>query len=380
MARDDDSGGARAGGLTDWLAARLNLTEIFSLLTSYGLFYAELDPRKPFREALAEAAARPVPSYARWPRVLGLMVVVLLGIELLTGALLGLYYLPTPESAYSSLGTILRDVGSGALVHQIHFWGAQVLLAVLLVRLVRFFVQGLYRPPHELIWISAALLLLVCFHLDLTGQVLPMTTTAYWTGVRALEIVGAVPIYGSLVLFLLGGAEAAISDLTLIRFYILHVALLPGLAVLLIYLHFSGVRRIGLTPAAGDAEVAGRLQFRFHLANLAIVLTLLVGLVVSLAVLAPVSFPGAADPYATPAGVGPPWYLLACFGFLEWTAAVLPRWLAGLLLFFGVSAFILVPFLDRGQPGSARRRLTLALAALLALAWLLLTWYGARVS
>ena len=375
MAADD-----KRQGTLEWLSRRLNLTEVFSLLTSYGMFYAELDPRKPLREALAEAAARPTPSLARWPRVLGLMTVVLIGLEILTGCLLGLYYLPAPETAYASLGTILRDVSTGAMVHQIHYWGAQVLLAVLLVRLARFFYRRIYEPPRELVWVFAALLLLVCFHLDLTGRALPMSATAYWSSVRALEIVGSVPLYGSLVLFLLGGAETGISDLTLIRFYVLHVALLPGLAVILIYLHFSGVRRVGLAPATDEPRVPGRVQFRLHIANLAIILTLLVGVVVTLAVLIPVPFPGPADPYSTPAGVGPPWYLLACFGFLEWTAGVLPQWLAGLLLFIAVSAFVLAPFLDRTRPGSLGRRLSLVGAALLLVAWLLLTVYGARVA
>ncbi len=370
----------RAAGVLDWLSRRLNLTEIFSLLTSYGLFYAELDPSKPLFEALREAAERPAPSYARWPRVLGLIVVVLIAIELLTGGLLALYYLPTPEAAHASLGTILRDVGAGALVHQIHFWGAQVLLALLLARLVRFFLQRLYQPPRELAWVFAALLLLVCFHLDLTGRALPMTESAYWTSVRALEIVGAVPVYGSLVISLLGGAGAGISDLTLIRFYVLHVAVLPALAVMLIYLHFSGVRRVGLAPAGGEKKVPGRLQFRLHLANLAVVLTLLIGVVVSLAVVAPKPFLGAADPYATPPGVGPPWYLLAFFGFIEWTAGVLPQWLAGMLVFLGVSAFVALPFYDRAEPGSRGRRLALAIAALLAIAWVAFTYYGAQVA
>jgi quinol-cytochrome oxidoreductase complex cytochrome b subunit len=370
---------SRLVGALEWLSERLNLTEIFSLLTSYGMFHAELDPRKPLSEALDEAASRPAPSYARWPRVLGLVVVVLIGIELLTGGLLALYYLPTPEAAHASLGTILRDVGTGGLVHQIHFWGAQVLLAVLLIRLARFFVQGLYRPPRELFWVFGALLLLVCFHLDLTGRALPMTTGAYWTSVRALEIVGAIPVYGSLVVFLLGGAGTGISDLTLIRFYVLHVAILPGLAVMLIYLHFSGVRRVGLAPSSSEPEMPGRVQFRLHVANLAIVLTVLIGVVVSLSVLVPVPFLGAADPYATPAGIGPPWYLLGFFGFLEATAGILPQWLAGLLVFLAVSAFVLLPFVDRGEPGSPRRRLALALMALLMIAWLLLTAYGARV-
>ena len=370
----------RAEGLLSWLSQRLNLTEIFSLLTSYGLFYGELDPSKPLPEALREAAERPAPSYARWPRVLGLIVVVLIAIELLTGGLLALYYLPTPEAAHASLGTILRDVGTGALVHQIHFWGAQVLLAVLLVRLARFFLQRLYAPPRELAWVLAALLLLVCFHLDLTGRALPMTESAYWTSVRALEIVSAVPIYGSLVLFLLGGVGAGISDLTLIRFYVLHVAILPALAVTLIYLHFSGVRRVGLAPAGDEKKVAGKLQFRLHVANLAIVLAVLIGVVVTLAVIVPVPFLAAADPYATPVGVGPPWYLLAFFGFIELTAGVMPEWLAGLLVFLGVSGFVLLPFYDRTRPGSRGRRLALAGAVVLAVGWLLLTVYGARAA
>lgn len=375
MAGKDDK-----GNVLDWLSRRLNLTEIFSLLTSYGLFHAELDSRKPLREALSEAAERPAPSYARWPRVLGLIVVVLIGIEILTGSLLALYYLPTPEAAHASLGTILRDVSSGGLVRQLHFWGAQLLLAVLLVRLARFLLQGVYRRPRELTWVFATLLLLACFHLDLTGRALPMTIEAYWSSVRALEIVGSIPIYGSLVLFLLGGVEAGISDLTLIRFYGLHVALLPAMALMLIYLHFSGVRRVGLTPRADDSQVAGRLQVRFHVVNLAIVLTVLVGILVSLAVLAPVPFLGAADAYATPPGVGPPWYLLAFFGFLELTAGVLPQWLGGLVVFLAVSAFVLLPFVDRTKPGSLGRRLVLAGAALLIIAWLLLTAYGARVA
>ncbi len=364
----------------DWLSERLNLTEIFSLLTSYGLFYSELDTRKPLREALAEAAERPAPSYARWPRVLGMIVVVLIGIEIVTGSLLALYYLPTPEAAHASLGTILRDVQFGWLVHQIHFWGAQLLLAVLIVRLLRFLAQRVYRAPRELVWVFAVLLLLVCFHLDLTGRALPMTEGAYWTSIRALEIVGAVPIYGSLALFLLGGAEALISDLTLIRFYTLHVALLPILAVVLIYLHFSTVRRVGLFETRDEPEVAGRLQFRFHVANIAILLAFLMGALASLAVLVPLPFLGPADPYATPPGVGPPWYLLACFGFLELTTGMLPPWLAGGLLFLGFTAFILLPFLDRTRPGAAGRRLMLAGAAAALVIWLGLTLYGARVA
>ncbi len=207
-----------------------------------------------------------------------------------------------------------------------------------------------------------------------------MTSLAYWASVRSLEIVAAVPIYGSLVLFLLGGAGAAITDLTLIRFYFLHVAALPLLALLLIYLHFSGVRRVGLTEVAGEAKVQAKHAFRIHLVNLAIILTILFGLLVSLAVLAPLPFEQKADPYSTVPGVGPPWYLLAPFGFLEWTAGVLPQWLAGSLLFLAFTTFLIVPFLDRSKPGSRGRLVALTVAGLIVLAWIAFTIYGARVA
>lgn len=367
-------------GLLGWLSRRLNLTEIFSLLTSYGLFYAEVDNRKPLSEALAEALARPSPSYAGGPRVLGLIVVVLLAIEGVTGALLAFYYLPTPDSAHGSVGVILRDVDFGWLIHQIHYWGAQLLIAVLIVRLLRFFVQRVYKAPRELFWVLAALLLLVSFHADLSGRILPWTADAYWSGVRALEIVRAVPIYGTVCAFLLGAEETSISALTLVRAYVVHVAILPAAALVLIYLHFSSVRRVGLTAVAGETYHAGPRLLARHLVNLAILFVVTLGVVVSLAMLVPITYEPEADLFATVPGVGPPWYLLAPFGFLELTSGVLPQWLAGLLLFSGFMVFLAVPFVDRSRERPGSRWRVLGVAAVVATLWVLLSFYGASVA
>jgi quinol-cytochrome oxidoreductase complex cytochrome b subunit len=371
--------GPTEGGVLGWLSQRLNLTEIFSLLTSYGIYHAELDTRKPLREALAEAEQRPVASYARWPRVLGLFVLVLLAIEAVTGILLALYYLPTPETARASLGTILRDVHFGWFVHQLHYWGAQLLVAVLLARLLMFLARRVYQTPRELWWVFGALLLLVCFHADLTGRALPMTDRSYWSIVRALEIAESVPIYGSLMLFLLGGAGTVIGDLTLIRFYVLHVAVLPLMALFLIYLHFSGVRRLGLTEISGEVKRAGSTVFRRNLFNLAIALALLFGVLATFAVLAPHPYRPAADPYETVAGVGPPWYLLAPFGYLEWASGWMPRRVAGGILFVLFVLFVMWPFVDRGSGPKARLR-AWVIAALFLIVWAALSLYGARIA
>jgi len=367
----------RSAAFFDWLCRRVNLTEVFSLFTSYGLFFAELDNRKPLPEALNEALDQPLPSLSRWPRILGLFVVVLLAIELLTGALLAFYYLPTPESAHASVGTILRDVNFGWLMHGMHYWAAQMLIVVLLARVLRFFFQATYRAPRELIWLFATGLLLVCFHADLTGRFLPWTSTAYWSGTRALEVVSAVPIYGSVVRFMLGAGDALVTDLTLLRYYILHIAVLPFLAVSLIYFHFSSVRRIGIVTTADEETVSGHQAIPRHAVNLLIMLTAIFGILVTLAVLVPTPFPDAADTFSTPSGVRPPWYLLSSYGFLELTSGFLPGWLAGGILFLFFIVFIVFPFLDRKPlPTAARWGLGIMVIAAL----VLLSVYGWRVA
>ena len=101
----------RGARLLDWLSRRINVTEVFSFFAAYGLFYSEVDTRKPLREALAEALAKPVPSYGRWPRILGLFSLVLILIEIVTGALLALYYLPTPQEVNDAIRVRVQQAG-----------------------------------------------------------------------------------------------------------------------------------------------------------------------------------------------------------------------------------------------------------------------------
>ncbi len=374
------SGSKEAGKPTvlDWLSRRLRLTEIFSLLSSYGFYPAEVDTRKPLAEALSEAGSKPWPSYARWPRVLSLIVIALLMVEFITGSLMALYYLPTPESAYASTGAILREVDFGQLIRQIHFWGAQALLFVLIARVVRLFARRAYGPPRELLWVFAVLLMFVGFHLELTGRALPMTASGYWSAVRALEIVQSVPILGPATLSVLGADGTFISDVALIRFYLLHAAVLPLLAVALVYLHFSTLRTVGISARSTEQLVPGDSASRLHLANIAILLHVALGVLISLAVLATIPFDPPADPTVTVPGIGPPWYLLAPFGFLEWTANVLPRWAGGLVLFLGFALFVSLPSWDRSPKRS--RTMSALLASVFLVLWLALSWYGARVA
>ncbi len=363
--------------LLAWLEARFNLTEMFSLLTSFGLFPAELDTRRPVKEALDEALRAPLPSYARWPRILGILSFILFAFVALTGMLLMFYYQPTASEAFASVTTIVRDVNFGWFVHQTHRWGAQVLLGILLLRLLRFFFQGLYAPPREAIWIVAALAFVVAAHSDLTGRLLVWDARGYWTTVRAVELLILLPGLGPLFAALVGGPD--LDSLVLTRFYVLHTAILPVLLLVLFYLYFSSVRRVGLSTLP-DPGRSGRAALKIQVYNLLMLTVIIFGGLITLASLLPEPFGVPADPFATPPGARPPWYLLAAHGLVESFPTLVPRPLRGLFLEAILAVAILLPFIDRSPDGPARgRRLVIAAGAAAVLLGLIFTFIGYRL-
>jgi len=339
--------------LLAWLERHFNLTEIVSFLASFGVFPAELDTRRPVVEAVDDAMRRPLPSYARWPRVLGLVSFLLFLFLVVTGALLAFYYQPTESEAYRAVTAIVRDVSFGWFVHQLHRWSARLLLVILLVRLWRFFFQGTHKTPREALWVVALLTFLAAMHADLTGRLLPLTTSGYWTTVRAIEVLYALPVLGPIFSFLIGGTT--VDSLMLTRFYVLHVCILPAIILILFYLHFNGVRRVGLSTLSRESRTSGETP-KVQMYNMVILMVLIFGGLVTLVTLLPAPFQEAADPTATPPGMRPPWYLLAAHGLIELFPDWLPRWAGGLVVEMILLGSILLPFIDRSGGSTARER------------------------
>ncbi len=370
----DERGHRARSRIVVWIEERFNLTQIVSLFTSFGLFPSELNTSKPLGEALDEAFQRPIPSYARWPRILGILSFSLFIFLGLTGVMLAFYYQPTPAEAYGSVTTIVRDVHFGWFVHQVHRWAAQIFLLILLVRLARFYFQGLYRGPREALWIVAVLLFTVATHADLTGRLLLWDEAGYWTTIRALEILYALPIIGPMFALLIGGTS--VETLVLTRFYILHVAIIPMLILVLFHLHFAGVRRVGLSALSGETR-AGPAVYKGYLYNVLILLVLLLGGLVTLATLFPVGFGSPADPLVTLPDAHPPWYLLAFHAVMESMPDIIPRGVRGLVVEGIFLAVLFLPFLDRSKREPARRRpWAILLGILLILIVLALSWHG----
>lgn len=352
--------------LIHWLEKRLNLTEIFSFVSTFGLAYGEIDTQRPVEDAVEDAFTRPHPVYVRWPYILGILAFLLFLFQVVTGSFLAFYYQPTTESAYESVLVIMRDTSLGWYFHQMHHWGSHILVGLLILRLCRFFLHGAYKKPRELLWVFAVLLFLLSMHGALTGSLLPWDQNAYWSVTLALEALGEVPILGPLYGALAGGIE--IHNFTITRFYVLHVLAIPLATFVLFYLQFATIRRIGLSTVAEGRPSPMRPLFPDHILNLVTVVLLLFGCILALAVFAPAVFHAEADPFTSPVGAMPPWYIAPGYALGD----LLPRQVAGIvILIFSVLGFA-VPFLDRS--GDRRLSRKPVILSIFLLGWLLLLW------
>jgi ubiquinol-cytochrome c reductase cytochrome b subunit len=356
----------------DWLERRLNLSEIFSFVTHFGLVYTPVDTRKPVREVLRDVAEQQVPKLAQGPRVLGLLAAILFGLQVVTGVLLAYYYRPTPAAAFESTRTIVRDLPAGWFIHQMHVWGSWLLVAVVVLRLLRLFWDGLYRAPREVLWWCAVAMTWVVIQLDFTGRLLTWDSHTYWSTVRGLELVFAIPITGPILAFLLGGR--LVNEDVLTRFYVLHVMVLPLFYAGFLYLTFATLRRVGIARATVTAPEQ-TIRYRDHLYSMTMLTVVLFALLVTLATLLPFRFHEAADPYATPGEVRPPWYMLASYVLLQHLPV--PAWLSGLVLLAAALAVLLLPLWLRGEETPGLRRRTRLVGGTVIVVWFALSVLGA---
>lgn len=213
-----------------------------------------LDARYPFTRSVDAELYRRVPNYAAgFSYYLGGLVFVLIGIEFVTGFLLGLYYVPdaagNPAPAYTSVNFIQHDAYLGWLIRGIHFWGANLLIALAFLHMARVFWTGAYRAPRELNWIVGIAMFLIILVFAITGELLPWNNASYFARSRELSIAtggSALPLHlGEMLKYLLQGGPI-VGPATLQRFFMAHVVLLPALITLLMYIHFRFARAHGI--------------------------------------------------------------------------------------------------------------------------------------
>jgi quinol-cytochrome oxidoreductase complex cytochrome b subunit len=136
------------------------------------------------------------------------------------------------------------EIAFGNLVRNMHRWGAHLMVFTVFLHMARVFYHGAYKPPREFNWVVGVLLLMFTLLLSFTGYLLPWDQLAIWAVTVGTEMMGFTPVFGKSVQFvLLGGVE--IGPNTLLRWYTLHVLLLPFVTVVFLAVHFWRIRKDG---------------------------------------------------------------------------------------------------------------------------------------
>lgn len=216
------------------------------------------DERLQLAAPIREAAEHPVPrNTASWFYVFGSAALTVFLLQLVTGILLALIYVPSAGEAWRSLQSLNHDITLGWFIRAMHGWGSNFMIAIVLIHMVQVFLFGAYKFPRELTWIVGVLLLLMTLGMAFSGQVLRFDQDAYWGLGIGASIASRVPIVGPLTVKLMLGGPI-IAGATLSRFFALHVFVIPGTLIALVGLHLLMVLKLGIN----EWPMPGRLVQR----------------------------------------------------------------------------------------------------------------------
>jgi cytochrome b6 len=346
--------------LNDWLAERYDFSEA----------------RK-----LAKSKLVPEHRYDLWYYTGGITL-FLFGIQFATGMLMALYYVPHVQFAYESIVEIVTKLNLGWFFRSLHHWGAQLAIVFLFIHLFGTLLLKSYRKPRELVWVSGFVLLGISIFFGLSGYLLLWDERAFAAVRVATGGAGAFPVVGGLLKAFLRGGMDVTGD-TLIRFYAFHVAILPIVTLALIGLHVLLVQYHGVSvPPSLAGQKVREVPFFPNLfyKDLTIWLAVL-GVLVTLAVLAPPEIGVKADPLAPPPeNIKPEWYFL----FMLQTLKLFPGSILGfngetvaiLCVTAGILFFFLIPFLDRKSARGEKSPLFTWIGVFYALYFVVMTAIG----
>jgi quinol-cytochrome oxidoreductase complex cytochrome b subunit len=175
---------------------------------------------------------------------LGLISLYLFFILLLSGVLLMFFYVPHPDQAYDNMKDLEFVVSAGKLLRNMHRWAAHLMVLSVFLHMCRVFYTGSYKPPREFNWVIGIALFGMTLALSFTGYLLPWDQLAFWAITVGTNIAGYTPIIGKKIQFILLGGNVVDAS-ALLRFYVLHVIVLPGAALFFIAIHLWRIRKDG---------------------------------------------------------------------------------------------------------------------------------------
>ena len=224
------------------------------------------DQRLQLAAPIREVAEHPVPkSTASWWYVFGSAALIVFLLQIVTGIMLALIYVPSASEAWNSLQNLNHDVALGWFIRALHGWGSNFMVAIVLIHMMQVFLFGAYKFPRELTWVIGIFLLLMTLGMAFTGQVLRFDQDAYWGLGIGASIASRVPILGPAVVKLMLGGPI-IAGATLSRFFALHVFVIPGMLIAFVGLHLLMVIKLGINewPMPGRLVKKATYETEYH--------------------------------------------------------------------------------------------------------------------
>ena len=217
-----------------------------------------VDDRLHLTKLYESTAGHHVPqSSGSWFYVFGSATLLCFLIQIATGIMLAMVYVPSAAEAYTTLEYLTFQQHLGWFLRGVHYWGSNFMVGIMLLHLTQVFLFGAYKYPREITWITGIVLMALTLGLAFTGQVMRFDEDAYWGLGIGVAIMGRVPFLGEqLVNMMLGGP--IIASETLSRFFALHVFVLPGGILALVSIHL----RMVLTKGINEYPQPGMLVRR----------------------------------------------------------------------------------------------------------------------
>ena len=303
------------------------------------------DSRTGIRAMRAHLLDEPVKAGVGWWFVTGSVLLLLLSVQLLTGVILAMYYVPTPQFAYDSIRYIMQRLTFGSVLRGLHFFGASLIVIAAVVHMLRVVMWGSYKKPREVTWITGVVLLLVILGFALSGYLLPWDQKAYWATTVTINIARNMPMGDSIAALMKGGST--MGSLTLLRWYVVHVFVLPGTLITFVIAHLYLMRRHGISGAIVPVEGPSRPFYPYHAIKDTVAASLVFALLLTLAIAFTPPLDSIADPTDASYVPRPEWYFFSLFQLLKYFPGPLEPVATMLIPGLVVGLLVFLPFLDR---------------------------------
>ena len=352
MASTEPNNAAQQAGLSGWINARFPLDKML-------------------REHVTEYYAPKNFNVWYYFGALSLFVLVL---QLVTGIFLTMNYKPSAADAFGAVEYIMRDVEWGWLIRYLHSTGASAFFVVVYLHMFRALMYGSYKAPRELLWLLGMGIYLVLMAEAFMGYLLPWGNMSFWGAQVIVSLFGTIPVVGDGLVEWIRG-DYYISDITLNRFFALHVVALPFVLVGLVVAHILALHEVGSNNPDGveikktkgaDGKPLDGIPFHPYytvkdLFGLGVFLTLFSAIVFfkpdgwGLFLEAPNFEP--ANPMQTPPHIAPVWYFTPFYAILRAVPSFFGTQIWGVLAMFGAIVMLaLLPWLDKSPVKSIRYR------------------------